>query len=963
MARHFRYWRSSLVLCIVLLGGWWASVSAQGIATSGIRGVVTLAGGSPAGGVRIVVTHPGTGAEASVLSGEDGRYFIGNLRPGGPYLVSATRVGLAPARRDGVLLSVGEVLRVDFELRDEALRLEGLEVSVAMDPVFSSARTGAALILDAELMTRLPTISRNLVDFSNVSPLVRVAEGAISIAGQNQRYNAIVVDGAISQDLFGLSKSGIAGGQANAKLIPLEAVEQHQVQVAPYDVRLSGFTGGMLNFVTRSGTNVWEGSVFGTARDQRLLGNIVVDGVSARPGDLRRRIGGFTVGGPLVRDRLHLFMAGETERIRQSTGGYSHGIVAPIRTALAADSARRFQEIMQQRYGVDAGTAAEYPLENPTDNLFLRLDFLARPDQRIVLRHNLVRAEGDIAANREPVAEYGFSSNGYRHRNTTNTTTLQWYAGIGARYSNELMLNHHRIRDREDLASAFPLVDVDIRSDFNGSVVFRRARAGADLLAQAGNLDQDILQFTNNLTGRFGRHIVTAGLAAEEVRIRQEAMLGGLGSYRFASLAALEANRPDFYQRQVFLPGSGEDATTRFSLRRVGTYLQDDWSPREDLTVRAGLRVDLPTFLERPGRNPAVEETFGRNTASLPSGNLLFSPRLGFNWRSGGEAPTQIRGGAGIFAGTLPLVWVADAFTNDGMRSAFLVCEGANAPGFDSTPPVSCLDGTGADAGLPAAVTIFDPDFRFPRDLRGSLAVDRALPLGFVGTIEWVYTRALDQVLLRDLNLADPVEDPRHQDGYTHGYGNRLHFGTPTITGYRPRRRSDDFTQVIEITNGAVNYSYSLGFELQRSFSEHLLLRSGYSFSRSGDTQSLLSTNAIENLALNPSGAGPNGPRIAPSHYDRPHKVTASVTTRLPSGWGAGELTLHYSGQSGKPYSYVYLNDVNGDGYPGRGATLDGTNDPIHIAPFADSVYFGLASKVFMPITVATGASSASGTM
>lgn len=936
--------RIHLIVGLILSNGMWSAALAQGVATAGIRGTVTRTGGAPVNGAAIVLTQPSTGAESRGFSSEDGRYFIGNLRPGGPYLIRVSHLGLRAVEQAGVHLSVGEVRRFDFELPDEALQLEGLEVSVALDPVFTGARAGTEMTLGAEVLTRMPTLSRNLVDFSSASPLVRVTEGAISIAGQNHRYNAIVVDGALSQDHFGHSRTGIAGGQANAKLIPLEAVEQYQLQVAPYDVRLSGFTGGLLNFVTRSGTNEWSGSLFGTARDRHLMGDVVVDGVAARPGTLNRRVAGFTVGGPLIRDRLHLFLAGEAEWVRQGTGGYSHGVIAPIRTALTADSVARLQAILREGHGLDAGTAEQYQVGNPSENLFIRVDFLARPGQRVVLRHNLALAERDIAANREPVAEYGLSSNGYRHRSASHTSTLQWYAELGGRYSNEALLNFHRIRDRGELNSGFPLLDIDIRSDFDGSMLFRRVRAGADPFAQAADLDQDAWQFTNNLTGRFGRHLVTAGLAAESIRVRREGLVGALGSYRFSSLAALEENRPDHYQRQLLLPGA-DAATTSFTMRRLGAYLQDEWSPRNELLLQAGVRMDVPGFQDRPGRNVAIEEAFGRSTASLPSGAPLFSPRLGFNWKPGGAAPTQIRGGVGIFAGTLPLAWVADAFLNNGLRSAFLVCEGANAPGFEQAPPETCRDGRGAETGLTPSVILFDPEFRFPRELRTSIALDRALPFGFVGTVEWLYTRALDQVRLRELNLAGAVEDPTHKAGYSQILGERGFFGTPTTTGFRPRRISDEFAQVILVTNGATNYSYSIGFELQRNLSERLLLRTGYSFSRSGDTQSLLSASAIENLALNPSLAGPNATQLAPSDFDRPHKVTASATALLPLSWGGGELTLYYAGQSGKPYTYVYLNDVNGDGYPGLGAALNGTNDPVHFPFSSDSGHTELATR------------------
>lgn len=912
-----------------------AGLRAQGVTTAAVTGRVVDASGSPLEDVRIETLHTETGARAATLTDAEGRYYLPNLRPGGPYTLTASKLGWTERTREELSLALGQAFRADFTLTEEAVELPALEVQVAPDPDFNPSRMGTITLLDQETVERLPTITRNFVDFSALSPLAKVSEEGISVAGQNLRFNNIQVDGALSQDVFGLSPSGVAGGRANARPVPLEAIQQFQVLVAPYDVRQSGFTGGVLNAVTKSGTNEWKGTGFGFWRDEALLGQLVVDGTPQTPDELDDLFFGGTLGGPIVRDRVHFFAAGEWERRRQPPSGFHVGLVDPARTGLAPDSVTRLRALLDG-LGADAGTALPVTLDNELANAFLRLDARLAPGHELMLRHNFVSADDDPAPNRLPGEPYDLSSNGTTTSSTSHSTVLQLLSTLGDGWSNDLLVNLQFIRDETLPLSTYPRVEVDIRSEAGEALLERRVRAGAEFFAHDNRLDQDILQITDHLTRVLGRHRLLVGASVERFAIRRLFQPGSLGSYRFDSLADLEANRPSLYSINLPLPGT-EDPAVNFDVFQWAGYLQDEWTVSDRVSLRLGLRADIPTIPDVPTANPGVEEAFGVRTDRMPSGHLLLSPRFGFNARLGEEGATQLRGGAGLFAGRPPFVWLANAYQNTGLETVFLACEGANAPPLDPAgpPPTACLDGTGASLAGQPTINFFDPDFRFPQDFKVSLGVDQKLPLGLVGSVEGLFTKAVNQIFLEDVNIGPAVSDPTPEGGYTDGYGfgpdGRDAFGPGTSDGFAPGRVSDDFAQAIRIGNADENFAYAVTAELKRRFAGGFGFRVAYSYSRSADTQSLLSDDATSNFGLTPVEGDPNDPKRQPALFDRPHKVLVNLNGRFLESLGGTEVSLLYVGQSGRPYTYVYQDDLNGDGYPGTGRGLDLYNDAIFV--------------------------------
>ncbi len=935
--------RLALVLALGLLP---AGLRGQGVTTAAVGGRVVDSGGLAVPDVAIELRQAETGAVAQATTDAAGRFFLPNLRPGGPYTLVAHRIGFAEARREEIRLRLGQTLEVEVTLTTEAVPLPEISVRLQTDPEFDPSRMGAQTVIEAPELERLPTISRDFLEFAQLSPLVKVDEQGVSVAGSNLRFNNIQVDGALNQDVFGLSPTGVAGGQAGGRIIPLGAIQELQVLVAPYDVRQSGFTGGVLNAVTRTGTNEWEGSGFAFFRDQALVGDLIVDDVARTP-EIQNLYGGFTLGGPIVKDRLHLFTAAEFERRRRPPDGFEVGVDDPYRTQIAPDSMARFEEILSG-YGVDPGASGTVRLDNTLVNLFGRLDLEIDERNSVMARFNFASAEDDPAPNRLPGDAYELSSNGTQLSNRNYSVVAQWLGELGGGVSNDLLVNAQFLRDREYPNSRYPRVEVDITSQQDEYFLTRTVRAGADFFAQASGLDQDIYQITDALTLGLGSHRVSVGGTFERFDMSRVFLPGLLGTYRFDSLEEFEANRPARYD--VNLASTPGDPSVRFSVNQWAGFVQDEWRIGEALNVRFGLRVDLPVIPSSPGFNTELEEDLGIDTSRMPSGHPLFSPRLGFNLGLGPDRSTQIRGGAGLFTGRPAFAWLANAFQFDGSRSRFLTCERVIenpqgdtptiievAPPFDpgGPSPAACLEGREEFARETDVIDAFDPDYRFPQDFKISLAIDQRLPLGIIGSVEGVYTKAVNQTFVRELNLAEPLADsevvdqPGYPDGM--GFGQRTTYGLPVPEGFEPRRVSDRFGSVVEITNRSDNFAYALSGTFRKRFGDRASLSAGYSFTRSSDIQSLVALDATSNLGLTPIEGDPSDPLRQPSLFDRPHKIVASGSLRILERLGGTEIALLYVGQSGAPYSYVYRGDVNGDGFPGDALALDLSNDLVYV--------------------------------
>jgi hypothetical protein len=868
------------------------ALGAQGVTTSAVTGQVVDERGQPLPGIQIVVTNTATGRVSGVITRADGRYLLPGLQPGGPYRIEARGIGYTTAARESVNLALGQTAAFDFSLSSAAIAVEGITITSDRNAVISAGRTGTSTVIGEETIERTPTITRDFTDFTRLVPQINTSTGT-SAGGRNNRFNNIQIDGAVNNDLFGLAASGTPGGQAGARPITLEAIQEFQVVLAPMDVRQGGFTGAGINAVTRSGTNDFRGTVAYFNRNQGLVGRYSVPGAdtaSAAVADFSQFDLAFSAGGPVLRDRLHFFTAGEISRRNAPLG-----FVAGQNAAISVADAQRVTDILA-RYNHQAGTFDDVNIGRDSYNLFGRMDFAINPNHRLTLRHNLVDA-GDDNLPRSNSA-YRLADQLYVFESVTNSTVAQLNSNLGNRFFNEFRLGLTTVRDQRAVPTNFPAVRVFVPG---GSIY-----AGHEQFSGGNALDQDALEITNDLTMPVGRHTFTVGTSNQFFRFSNLFVRNVFGYYEFANMAAFDAGTPNRYEYSYLLPNGSERA--KFPVQQWSLYAQDEWSATDNFRLTGGVRLEIPVFPNTPALNQPLAENTGirRNgqpvrTDEVPSGNVLFNPRLGFNWDVMGDRSTQLRGGIGFFSGRTPGVWVSNAYGNTGLDYARFTCTGAATPRFLADPaaqPRNCL---GATALAPSEINTIDPSFRLPQVMRFALALDRELPFGLVGTLEGLYTQARYDVLPQELMLGAPAGTIEGRTRWT-------------------RVSAPAFSNVIDITNTDQNRTYNLTAQLQRRFLNNWSGSAAYTFSRAEDVNSTTSSQAFSNWRFNPVADDPNNPPLTPSNFDVPHRVLlsaayeAQLIRRAPS-----EFSFVFVGESGRPFSYTY-------GGPGADVNFDGSN-------------------------------------
>ena len=929
--------RNLLVLMLIVLSaplGW-----AQGVTTAAMNGLITDKTGQGLPGATIIAVHTPTGTQYVAPTNSDGRFNIQNMRTGGPYTVRVTFVGYEDVTRDNINLSLGQNLRLDVNLSESTTQLAEVTVSGRRDPVINSGRTGAATTVQTEQIMRLPTINRSIQDFTRLSPQ---ANGN-SLGGRNNRYNNISIDGAVNNDLFGLSGSGTPGGQAGTQPISLDAIAELQVVIAPYDVRQGGFTGGGINAVTRSGTNKVEGSAYAFGRNQSLLRR-------GPTGDLNRADNfkfyqtGFRVGGPLIKDKLFFFLNGELERrdqpsltrLRQPGDAADASGVAG---ATAAD-AERLRTAVMERYNYDIGGYDAFNYRTNNNKVFARLDWNIDQNNQLTLRHNYVDGFQDNLS-RSATNGYSLQSNGYKFNTTTNSTVLEFRSKLGSQFANNLIVGYQRIREkRNPYGAPFPQVTVQTVPGSNrGNLTF-----GGETFSNANSLNQDIVELTDNFTHYAGKHLITLGTHNEFFKFQNLFVRDLYGNYSYRSIddfvngSAVGANHAQPYAYSLSYPTSpGISPLAQFKVSQLGVYLQDEYTVLDNLKVTGGVRLDLPILPTTPYDNPAFNSEFGPRfdvaTTAVPTRQVLFSPRVGFNWDVFNDLTTQVRGGTGIFTGRPPYVWISNQYGNTGINVSRISSSprtGENTIGSpiinfsgdpNNQPAAAAL---GLNAGS-AEIDVTAKNFKFPQQWRTNLAVDRKLPGDITATVEAIYSHVVNDILYKDINLKPSTTTNTALDGRT--------FFNSSLNA---RKINPTYTNVILLDNTSKGYTYQLSGQLQKTFNSNLSASVAYTYGKSKDVNSGGSSQAYSNWRFNQVPGDPNNPPLTYSNYDLRHRIIGSLNYRQEyAGNFATGLSLFYTGQSGTPYTYIYNNDVNGDGEFGNDVLYVPTDEQARAMIFA----------------------------
>ena len=933
----------TLVLFFGLLAGW--QRAAAQVTTSALSGKVTSDKGEELIGVTVVATHVPTGTRRGTGTEPDGGFNIPNLAPGGPYVVTVTYVGFKEQKVSDVFLTLGNTTRLNFVLAAEAQALN--EVVVVGNT--EATKTGAGTTVGREAIQQLPTISRSIQDFTRLDP----RNSNNSFAGSSFRYNNITLDGAVNNDAIGFSPSlggvsgtsGLPGSSARANPISLDAIQEIQAQVAPFDVKLGNFTGGSINAVTRSGTNDVHGSVYGFGRNQGVTGRSV-DGSDSQIGTAYRDYQtGFRLGGPLIKNKLFFFTNAEIAR-RTEPVFYGAGQPgAPVSVELAQLLAAKVQTA--NNYNV--GDYGNYTVRANSDKVFGRLDFNLNDKTSIALRHNFVQS---VATNLERSNSlFKFGSQDFEQNNVQNSTVLEVKSNFNSKIANNFIAGYTNIHDYRSLlggqANVFPFVQINNvgasgGDGVPGSLTYYRGSAqlllGSDREASIFNTRQKTFEITDNLTYYAGAHALTLGTHNELYKIDYGFINSWNGRIEYGNVSDFLADKPSRIRGTYRLGTNGGDnsyaynynnPSASFNINLYSAYLQDEWNVSERLKVTPGIRFDLTSLPTPPVLNTALvgnpqneintlnqtyAHTAWQSFDNKIFGNVQVSPRLGFNYDAKGDGTVVVRGGSGLFTGRVPFAWLGYAYYNNGVNynSVDLNNIQTTASITKKTYQLNQDPAQIYSQLLPSAqntteVNLIDPNFKMPQVWRSSLALDLKLPAGIRASMEGLYTKVVQDVRFENINLTDnasyfatgPAQTPRYNVVVPAGGNARVN---PSLSN------------AFLLTNTQDGYRYQLTGSLGKTFANLLDVTAAYTYGQSHDISNGIRNSFQSNWELNPA-LNVNNPALAYSNFDLRHRVVASVNLHKTFAQRyTGFFTSVLTYASGSPFTYTYNNNFFGNG-------------------------------------------------
>lgn len=891
----------------------------QGVTTGSMNGLVKGSDGETLPGANITAVHTPTGTSYGTATRDDGRFNFPNVRVGGPYIVTVSFIGYENYVQTGLNVSLGQDLYLAIDMQENGVSLEAIVINASSD-VINSDRTGSETKVDEMTISTVPTINRDIEDFAKLNPQTSTNGGGISIANTNNRYNAIFIDGAVNNDVFGLAASGTNGGQTGISPIALDAIEQFQISVAPYDVTLGGFAGGGINAVTRSGTNEFSGSAYFYTRNEKLTGrdnpylydpdrelklsDEALDTLRERVEPFNANIFGFRLGGPLIENKLFFFVNAELQREETPQPYVFDNYQGDATSGDLDDLVGYLGEL-----GYDPGGYLSNSRTLNSDKFLVKLDYNINSVHKLSLRHSYVKGESTSPSSS---SDFGvrFANSGIYFPTITNSTALELNSLISNEMSNNLIIGYTNVNDdRDPIGDDFPYVTIQ---DGAGTIQF-----GSEQFSTANQLKQSIFTITDNFKLYKGDHTITIGTHNEFYNIYNLFIRQNFGVYEYDNINDFitDANPTEYlasYSLVDDVAGDGSAAAADFNAIQLAFYIQDKYQVNEKLNITAGVRVDVPIF----STDPLFDDYFNTTTAGLieaegydlggaqagqmPGSSLLVGPRLGFNYDLKGDQTTQIRGGVGIFTSRIPFVWPAGSYTNSGVivGSTFQV----NPDIVFNPDPYSQYkesDFGGTDDIPQGQLDIFVEDFKFPQVLRASAAIDQKLPWGLFGTIEGIFTKTINNVVYYNVNQQMPTDNFTGADDRPYWTGDRV---DPT------------FGRIILGDNTNEGYGYSVTAQLQKAFDNGFAASVGYTY---GDAYAINDGTSSQNSSqwrYTENVRGRNDLDLSRSDFSIGHRVVAFASKRFTYANNfATTIALFYNGQSGRPYSFIYLDNIQQD--------------------------------------------------
>ena len=901
------------------------------VTTSTLSGVVKNEKQEVLVGATIHATHTPTGTQYRSVTNKNGVYVLPAVRVGGPYTIHASFVGFRKGEEKDVNTQLGVTSNVDFTLVDEKVSLKDVVVTGSRNNLFSKDRTGASQQFTRRDLQNIPIAGARTID--GITKYNANGNGS-SFGAQDSRLNNFTIDGSQFNNSFGLGSSAQAGGRTGASAISLDALEQLQVNIAPFDIRQSGFVGAGINAVTRSGTNEIEGSYYQTQRDNSstFVGN-KANGVPVVASKFDEKVSGFRLGAPIIKNKLFIFGNYEQlERTEPGTTWFSTG--SPIATGTQVSRTTytdmtTLSQFMKDKFDYNTGAFEGYSNTNASKKFLVRVDWNINDKHKLTARYVQHDSEAEInisnsnsagAGNRNQSAlSMAFANSGYIIMDNTRSYVVELNSKLSNTLHNSLIVGYDKqIEDRAYRSSLFPTIDI-----LNGTTTY--ASVGFDPFTPGNKLDYNTFHITNNLTKYAGKHTLTGGVNYEKYQSNNLFFPASNGVYIFSSLQSFYAaaneslanggkpsvtNLPTRFQyRYSALPGA-VDPMQVLKTQRIDIYGQDEYQATNKLKLTLGLRaavIDIePTSLE----NPAVTAMTFRNgeklnTSTMPTTQVLWEPRFGFNYDVFGNKKTQLRGGSGIFTGRPPYVFISNQVGNNGVLTGYIDSDnkGTTKYGFTANPGQYYIPST------PTLPSTFDlaftnENYKFPQVWKTNLAVDQKLPLGFIGTIEGIYNNNLNAVHYYNANLDLPT-------GKFSGVDTRSQFAR-TDAGVRV---NDNVSNGIVLTNKDGSYFKSLTLKLEYPYSKGVFGSFAWTTSNAKD---FMSAGSIASGSWTSARAvnGNNDLSLSTSDFVSPNRLVGMVGYRIEYGkkyGGATSISIGYVGNQGNPFTYTISGDMNGD--------------------------------------------------
>ena len=927
MFKRFKFWSLALMLFAAI------GANAQ-VTTSALSGLITDEVGETMVGATVQVVHTPSGTQYNAVTNTDGRFNIQGMRTGGPYTATVTYVGYEPRVIDGIVLQLGETYKLDVNMSLNSNQLSEVVVQ-AIGTKFTTEKTGATTNINNSQIKAMPTVTRSLTDYTRLSPY---GGKSLNFAGYDGRYSNFTVDGANFNNNFGLSATLPGGGNP----ISIEAIEEMQVVISPFDVRQTNFVGGGLNAITKSGTNTFKGSAYFYHRNENMRGD-AVDRVQIGRAREKDRVStyGFTLGGPIVKDKLFFFVSGEMDKkptIVNTWSASEDGVAIPdlniSRTSLA--DLATVSNFVKTKYGYDTGSYTSFPADESNYKLLARIDWNINTRHHLALRYNYTKnrywnlpngksMDGGprMSNNRVSAKSFSFANSMYSQDNLVHSFSLDFNSRLTEKLSNQLLLTYSKIDDiRGSNSSEFPFIDITM-TDAAG-VRDNYMSLGYELFTWNNGVHNNVWTLKDDITFTHGTHKILAGLSYEHQMADNAYQRSGTGYYRYNSLNDFLTGAAPEVVALTYGYGGEKNPAARIRYNKAGIYAQDEWNINPKFKLTYGLRVDGMFFnnSDLKTNNAILNIDYsGRHidTGKWPSSKAIFQPRVGFSYDIRGDKSLVFRGGTGLFAGRLPLVFFTNMPSSSGMVQYQAALSGAVMSNFtgglvtdaNGNATIDALrdklislgypaDIRPEDGAKPSSIAAVDPKYKMPLAWKSTLALDYTIPVSFpfTATIEGVFTKTVNGSQVLDVSMRNISEFDRFA-----GVDNR-----PI---YPAGFRTD--TKAFMLTNTSRGYGWSANITLNARPASWISLMAAYTHTVAKEVSALPGNNAESAFTYVPTTEGPNHIKLHNSQFVEPDRFIFSATGHDRSGNHYGIVYEAYRG--GNSYSFVTDKDLNGDGY------------------------------------------------